>query len=197
MQKFISQFVQKCEYCQRYNKHIIKYEQLPPKQVKNIEPWEEVQVDMFGPWKVTIDQFEYEFSALTCVDTIIGLPEVISVENATSSVVAQVFEDNWFSQYPTPSKCIHDNGNEFLGPAFSNMLRKNRIKSDPTTVKDPQSNAIVERMHQSISTMIAISLRENPPNKFEEVSSLVHSMCMTAQYAIRATVNTTLRTHTR
>ena len=73
------------------------------------------------------------------------------------------------------------------------MLRRNRIKSVPTTVKNPQSNAIVERMHQSISTMIAISLRENPPNKFEEISSLVHNKCMAAQYAIRATVNTTLK----
>ena len=48
-------------------------------------------------------------------------------------------------------------------------------------------------MHQSISTMLAISLRENPPNKFEEVSTLVHSKCIAAQYAIRATVNTTLK----
>ena len=48
-------------------------------------------------------------------------------------------------------------------------------------------------MHQSISTMLAISLRENPPNKFEEVSTLVHSKWMAAQYAIRATVNITLK----
>ena len=89
---------------------------------------EEVHVDMIGPWRVTINQFEYEFRALTCIDSIIGLPEVIPVENATSSVVAQASENNWLSQYPAPSKCIHDNGNEFLGPAFSNMLRKNKIK---------------------------------------------------------------------
>ena len=148
---------------------------------------------MIGPWRVSINQFEYEFRALTCIDSIIGLPEVIPVENATSSVVAQAFEDNWLSRYPAPSKCIHDNGNGFLGPAFSSMLRKNKIKSVPTTVKNPQSNATVEMMHQSISTMLVISLRENPPNIFEEVSTLVPSKCMAAQYAIRATVNTTLK----
>ena len=148
---------------------------------------------MIGTWRVTINQFEYEFRALTCIDSVIGLPEVIPVDNATSAVVASAFENNWLSRYPVPSKCIHDNGNEFLGPAFSQMLIKNRIKSVPTTVKNPQSNAIVERMHQSISTMLAISLRENPPSKFEEVSTLVHSKCMAAQYAIRATVNTSLK----
>ena len=193
MQEFISQFVQKCEYCQKYNKQVIKYGQLPPKRVKNIQPWEEVHVDMIGPWRITINAFEYEFRALTCIDSVIGLPEIIPVENATSSVVVQAFENNWLSRYPSPSKCVHDNGNEFLGPAFSNMLRNNNIKSVPTTVKNPQSNAIVERMHQSISTMLAISLRENPPNKFEEVSTLVHNKCMAAQYAVRATVNTNLK----
>ena len=39
MQEFISQFVQKCEYYQKYNKQITKNGQLPPKQVKNIELW--------------------------------------------------------------------------------------------------------------------------------------------------------------
>ena len=63
----------------------------------------------------------------------------------------------------------------------------------PTTVKNPQANAIVERMHQSISTMIAITLKENPPHKFEEVSNLIHRKCMAAQYAIRATVHTALK----
>ena len=41
--------------------------------------------------------------------------------------------------------------------------------------------------------MIAISLCENPPLKYEEVSTLVFRKCMAAQYAIRSTVNMTLK----
>ena len=70
------------------------------------------------------------------------------------------------------------NRNEFLWPAFTKILQKNMIKSLPTTVKHPQGNAIVERVHQSISTMIAISLKENPPHNFEEVSNLIHRKYM-------------------
>ena len=73
------------------------------------------------------------------------------------------------------------------------MLYKHKIKSAPSTVKNPQSNAIVERMHQSISTMIAISLRENPPRIFEDVFTLIFRKCMAAKYAVRATVNMTLK----
>ena len=148
---------------------------------------------MIGPWKISMNKFEYQFRALTCIDTIIGLPEVIPVDNATSKSVAIAFEDNWLSRYPAPLICLHDNGNEFLGPAFSSMLARNKIKSVPTTVKNPQSNAIVERMHHSISTMIAISLYENHPVKYEDVSNLVFSKCMSAQYAVRSTVNRSLK----
>ena len=192
MTKTITEFVKKCDFCQRYNEQTIKYGHVPPKQVKHLSPWEEISVDMIGPWKVTINNFEYQFRDRTCIDTIIGLPEIVPVENATSRTVASAFENNWLSRYPAPVRCLHDNGNEFLGPAFSLMLAKNRIKSIPTTVKNPLANAIVERIHQSISTMIAISLRENPPVKYEDVSNLVFTKCKAAQYAVRFTVNMSL-----
>ena len=156
-------------------------------------PREEVSADMIGPWRVTINNFEYHFRALICIYTIIGLLEVIPVDNATSTSVASAFENNWLSRYPSPVRCLHDNGNEFLGPAFSSMLTRNRIKSVPTTVKNPQSDSTVERMYQSISAIIAISLRENPPVKYEEVSNLVFNKCTAAQYAIRSTVNISLK----
>ena len=140
-----------------------------------------------------INQFEYHFRALTCIDSVIGLPEVIPVENATSITVAKSFEDHWLSRYPFPIRCIHDNGNEFLGYQFGQMLRKNNIHSVPTTVKNPQSNATVERLHQSISTMIAISIQKNPPRSYEEANGLIQRKCMAAQFAIRATVHTSLK----
>ena len=71
----------------------MKYGHVPPKQIKRLNPWEEVSVDMIGPWKVEINKFEYQFRALTCIDSIIGLPEVVPVDNVTSLSVAQAFED--------------------------------------------------------------------------------------------------------
>ena len=144
---------------------------------------------MIGPWKVIINSFEYQFRAVVCIDSIINLPEVIPVDNARSLTVANAFEDNWLSRYPKLRKCIHDNGNEFLGPEFLQMLSKNNIISVPTTVKNPQYNAVAERLHQTLKTTIAISLQENPPTSYEEVSSLIHRKCASAQFAIRATVN--------
>ena len=136
MTRTITEFVKKCNFCQRFNKQTFKYGHVPPKQVKHLNPWEEISVDMIGPWKVTINNFEYQFRALTCIDTISSLSEIVRVENATSRTIVSAFENNWLSRYPAPVRCLHDNGNEILGPAFSLMLAKSRIKSVRTTVKN-------------------------------------------------------------
>ena len=188
----ITEFVKKCDYCQRFNKQTQEYGHVPTKQVEHLYPWDKVCVDIICPWTVKINRFECQFRALTCIDFIICLPEVIPVENATLHTAAEAFKDQWLSIYPFPIRCLHENGNELLGPNFVHMLRENDIQSVPTTIKNPQANAIVERMHQLIST-IAISLKENPPTSFEEVSILVQRKYMSAQFAQRTTVDTALK----
>ena len=111
MHEEITAFIKSCSYCQRYNKQTRKYGHLPPKNIIHLNPWDEVCVDMIGPWKITINNIEYNFRALTCIDSTINLPEVIPVDNATSSTVAIAFEDEWLSRYPSPKRCLHDNGN--------------------------------------------------------------------------------------
>ena len=78
-------------------------------------------------------------------------------------------------------------GSEFIGSLFKKMFRKNGIESVPTTIKNPQGNSIAERLHKTISTMIAISIAENPPTTPKEAADLVRSKCAAAQYAVRAT----------
>ena len=65
----------------------------------------------------------------------------------------------WLSRYPSPNRCIHDNGGEFCGGPLLNTLTANAIKSVPTTVKNPQSNAICERMHQTVANVLRCVMR--------------------------------------
>ena len=67
---------------------------LPSKNVQHLNPQDEVHVDMRGPWKVNMNNFEYQFRAITCIDAIIKLPEVIPVDNARSQTVANAFGDH-------------------------------------------------------------------------------------------------------
>jgi hypothetical protein len=55
------------------------------------------------------------------------------------------FKNIWLSHYPRPQHCIHDQGTEFIGAEFQYMLMQSGIKDDvPTTVQNPQANAICE-----------------------------------------------------
>ena len=97
-----------CNQCQ-LNKHLGPgYGQLPPRHAP-LMPWAEVAVDLIGPWKIKIQQQELEFLALTCIDPVTNLLEIIRIDNKTANHVAQKFAQVWLSRYPRPLKCIHDN----------------------------------------------------------------------------------------
>ena len=55
-----------------------------------------------------------------------------------------LFENNWLARYPCPSRCVHDNGGEFTGAAFSHMLQANGIKDVTTTVKKSTSKCYLQ-----------------------------------------------------
>ena len=57
------------------------------------------------------------------------------------------------AHYPNPRKVIFYNGNEFKKD-FLPLLRDFNIKPTPTTIKNPQANAILERVHQVLGDML-------------------------------------------
>jgi len=51
---------------------------------------------------------------------------------------------------------IHDNGGELIGSDFQELLDNYGVKPKPTTVKNPQSNGLHERMHLVICEMLRV-----------------------------------------
>jgi hypothetical protein len=96
-------------------------------------PWTEVAVDTIGPWKIEVQGHALEFCALTCIDTVTNLTELIRLDNMTMNHVMMKFENNWLARYPRPLCCVHDNGPEF-GATFLHMLQLNGIENAPTTI---------------------------------------------------------------
>ena len=102
-----------------------------------------------------------------------------------------LFENNWLAQYPCPSCCIHDNGGEFTGAAFSHMLRINGIKDVTTTVKNPQANAICKRLHQSISNSLRTMLHRYPPDNIDQNNDIMDTCFAPAAYASKVAIHCT------
>eukprot|EP00957_Ditylum_brightwellii_P044319 3362573-Ditylum_brightwellii.AAC.1 len=65
-------------------------------------PWDEVAVDLIGPWRMQVNGQEVEFNALTCIDPVTNLVEMIRLDNKTSGHVARQFENIWLARFPRP-----------------------------------------------------------------------------------------------
>ncbi len=81
-------------------------------------PWQEATVDLIGPWTLQVDHQKHTFSALTIIDMVTNLVEVIQIDNKTAAHTALYFENTWLSHYPRPIHLIYDRGGEFTGYSF-------------------------------------------------------------------------------
>jgi transposase InsO family protein len=68
---------------------------------------------------------------------------------------------------------IHDQGGEFTGFPFQRLLHRMNIHSHPTSVKNPQANAICERMHQVVGNSLRAMSTMNPPQGVDSAIRMV------------------------
>eukprot|EP00957_Ditylum_brightwellii_P053457 4051701-Ditylum_brightwellii.AAC.1 len=65
-------------------------------------------------------------------------------------------ETTWLPRYPYPTQVVLDRGKEFMA-AFSEMILKDyEVKKRPITIRNPQTNSIIERVHQTVGNMIGL-----------------------------------------
>ena len=95
--------------------------------------WNEVAVDLIGPWAIKVGNEEVEFNALTYIDPVTNLVEIIRINEKTAEHCSQQFKDLWLLHYPRPNQCVHDQGGEFMGSAFQRKLQQHGIEDAPTT----------------------------------------------------------------
>ena len=65
-------------------------------------PFEECAVDLIGPWVVQVHGKPYEFNALTAIDAVSNLVELVRIDDKTSSHIAKRYTQVWLAQYTWP-----------------------------------------------------------------------------------------------
>ena len=74
--------------------------------------------------------------------------------NKTAAEIADITKKTWFTRYPLPQRIVFDCGTKFMAE-FSKMCQNYYgLKGKPITTRNPQSNAIIERIHQTIGNII-------------------------------------------
>ena len=125
-------------------------------------PWFEVATDCIGPWNIELSGGrDYNIRALTTIDVTTNLLEIKRITTQTLAECACAFENGWLSHYPRPIRVIHDQGSEFMGAPFQDLLRCAGIKSVPTTACNPQGNSVVEAVHKSVANLCACAQPSN------------------------------------
>ena len=206
MRDQVRKYVKHCKSCQFNKRTKLQYGHVPPKQVVTT-PWEVLCVDLIGPYTLKgKDGSVLDFMCLTMIDPATSWFEMVEIPvtikdaktgewssketfDKTSAQISRLVNKSWFSRYPRCRKVIYDNGSEFK-LHFKSLCDSYGLKRKPTTIKNPQANAILERLHQVIVQMLRtaeIDMADSVTD--DDVSDFLDD----ASWAIRSTYHTVLK----
>ena len=87
------------------------------------------------------------------IDPATGWFKMAQIPNKTAAEIADIAKKPWFSRYPLPQRIVFDRGTKYMA-YFTKMCQNDYgLKSKPITTRNPQSNAIIEKIHQSIKIL--------------------------------------------
>jgi hypothetical protein len=196
-----------------------KYGKLPPK-LAITHPWEAVCVDLIEPYILKgKDRIQIDFMCVTMIDPATSWFEIVELLvtqlrecdismgthgrkglgthkqqkepyfDKTSATVGALINKIWFCCYPHSQYIIYDNGSEFK-LHFETLCDSYGFKRKPTSVKNPQVKAILERVHQTIMGM----LRTADIDMADTISeSDLEDFLTNAAWAVRSTYHTVLK----
>jgi len=193
MRTHITVSVSTCANCQRNKRRVKKLGHLPAK-IAEAEPWDKMCIDLIGPYKIRqkgTDKELRECKCVTMIDPATGWFEICQYDDKRSITVANIAEQEWLSRYPWPTQITFDRGSEFIGHEFQDMIKNDYgIKAKPITVRNPQANAIVERIHQVLGNIIrTFELQTNYLDETDPWKGILTA----AAFAVRTTYHTTLQ----
>lgn len=187
LRKDVKECCRPCDKCQRCKTtRKVKYGLLPEKEGEVVK-WSRVNVDLWGPKSiVSKNGYTYQLHIMTMVDPVTGWFEMAQLyegEAPTAKRCQEILDTVWLSRYPRPKEIGFDNGGEFK-KEFAQLCRNMGMKQKVSLPWNPQSNSVLERMHQILADCLrTFELEEkeidsNEADPFEEYLAQ-------AAYAIR------------
>ena len=187
LRETVHQFCKTCHICQLTKKQRKKYGYVPAREA-DIIPWKRVNVDVIGPYTIRTPTKTHQLYAMTMIDPATGWFEIAPLDKPDSYECQKALDAYWLARYPRPQELGSDNGIHFK-KYFAELLNNYGLTRKISLEYNPQSNGIIERVHQVLANVLRTFELEKEelegPNKWEPFLTA-------AAYAIRSTHHTTL-----
>jgi hypothetical protein len=153
MRNTIQKVCKACAICKTTKVRNSKYGLIPPKNPETI-PWHTLCIDLIGPYKFGDKKNLVQLHCLTMIDPATGWFEIAEIPTKKADDVVNILEFSWLTRYPWPTEIILDRGKEFAAEVQRTIKNEYGITRKLITTRNPQANAVVERVHQVIHNMI-------------------------------------------
>jgi transposase InsO family protein len=110
---------------------------------------------------------------LILVDHFTKWAEALPIRNHTAETVARVLLDHIFSRFDMPVRCLSDQRAEFESVLFTQLCQLMGINKLRTTPYKPSTNAVVERFHRTLNSMLAKVVSDNQRDWCEHLPSVM------------------------
>ncbi len=149
-------FCGKCDMCCEY-----KRGRKPPKQGKLMpmtmgSPLERWGIDLAGPFKPSTDGYTWIFTA---IDVFSKYMILLPLKDKTAVTVSRAIYDHVFLKYGA-GEILTDNGTEFKNQILNELCRIMNIQRAFTTSYQARTNAVCERSHGTVNSMLAKCVSE-------------------------------------
>lgn len=178
MHKDVVDFIKNCDTCAAYKPSQKATPGLMGQPKVCQRPFQVLSVDIVGPLPRSRSGFVY-ILVVTCCFSKFTL--IFPMRRATSAEVVKHFEQRVILAHGVPETVIADNGVQFTGSEFRNLLSRYKIPNLHFTPRyTPQVN-LVERYNKTIMTAVASYVEDNHRSWDEHLAKI--------QFAINSAVN--------
>jgi hypothetical protein len=191
--------VRSCDVCKVAKKRDGRnYGIIPPKPNPEIIPWHTLCIDLVGPYDFGPKKIgkkknpnHIQLHCLTMIDPATGFFEVCEIDRKQADYVANYLEMHWLTRYPWPTEITMDKGTEFAAEVSDMLKSEYGITRKIITSRNPQSNSIIERCHQTFGNMIRTAQIRDKRN-LDPVFGFT-GLLASCRKAMNSTVHTTVR----
>lgn len=143
--------IRSCEICQRRKLSRLSWQPLQPLPIPT-RPFQVVHMDEVTALPLTRDGY---YGIFTIVDSFSKFAILIPIKHGLRELeVATLLVDHVFSVFGHPKVMVSDKANNFLSKTVKYLKEYYNIETKTTSTNHPETNGLVERVQQTIVTML-------------------------------------------